>query len=385
MTDSMDMYFLDVGQGDCTFVEVGNADTFNQELYLIDFGYKERTFNGDHPAYQTRTILMDRITKASKARGYTNAPYLDHLFITHPDGDHWNMIYSLITSDLWEKDYKWPKGANLKVGTLTYGAADAEYKKGSAYKQILWDTIKDAATTVTVLRNKHHDKQDQSTGAVTPRWTGRAGKLKIYLISSNFPTKSGGNANPKSLCLIFEFNGFRLLLLGDAEPTTVGDQLKGWYAHNNYAFLRCDVLKLAHHGSRKGTPEWWPELVKPKYAFVSGDYYWSHPYEEALANVVAAGTLNTNELQHWIASSHDDDKDYRPYQSTNAMFSTLWYVVTSNTPVTANDAKGKAHTCSKGQYIGIAWLLQKFEAQAKTKIRFSPENVWPAGDQIPTS
>jgi len=388
MTAEMDMYFLDVGQGDCTYLEVGTDGTKQQETYLIDFGYKERQFNGDHPAYQTRLILVDRITKVSKARGLKE-PYLDHLFITHPDSDHWNMISSLITGTtdfgkptLWEAR-GWPKGTTLKAGTLTYGGAKEQYSGKGVAQEIWWSIITDAATTKTNLSNKTHDSQDQTTGAVTPRWTGLGGKLKIFLINSNYPTKAGGAPNPKSLCLIFEFDKFKLMLLGDAEPTDVGAQLEKWYAFNNYAFLQCNVLKLAHHGSRKGTPEWWPKVVKPKYAFVSGDYFWSHPYQEALANVFAANTLNDKFFKHWVSSYDDEALDYEPYQTEKAMFSSLWYVVTSADEVSAKNQKGVTKSYGKGQYIGIAWLLQRFEGDATPKIGYSPEDVWPGIGQIP--
>lgn len=389
MTAEMDMYFLDVGQGDCTYLEVGTDNTANAENYLIDFGYKQRTFNGDHPAQQTRLILVDRITQVSRARKLKE-PYLDHLFITHPDGDHWNMLSSLVTgtdasgANLWEKQ-KWPKGSKLKIGKLTYGAAPSEYSGKGWIQEFWWEIIKDAATSITTLGNKAHDIQDQTNGAVTPRWTGLGGKLKIYLINSNNPRKAGGAANPKSLCLIFEFDGFKLMLLGDGEPTDIGGDLKRWYAYNDHAFLQCDVLKLAHHGSRKGTPEWWPKLVKPKYAFVSGDYFWSHPYQEALANVFAANTLNKKFQNHWVSSYDDEWIDYRPYQTEQAMFSSLWYVVTSGDEVKAKNEKGKEKSYGNGQYIGIAWLLQRFEGQAKPVIKFSPEDVWPGIGQVPSS
>lgn len=388
MTAAMDMYFLDVGQGDCTYLEVGTDGTKNQELYLIDFGFKQRTFNGDHPALQTRTILVDRITKVSRARGLKE-PFLDHLFITHPDGDHWNMLSSLITgtasdnSNLWEAA-GWPKGTSLKIKTLTYGGAPTEYSGKSVAHELWWLIITGAATKITTLGNKVHDYQNQSTGAVKPRWTGLGGKLEIYLINSNYPTKSGGAANPKSLCLMFEFDDFKLMLLGDAEPTNVGKQLESWYAYNSHAFLQCDVLKLAHHGSRKGTPEWWPKTVKPKYAFVSGDYFWSHPYQEALENVFKAKTLNAKFFNHWVSSYDDSAGDYKPYQTEAGMFSSLWYVVTSNKAVSAKNQKDNIElTYSKGQYIGIAWLLQKLEGTATPLIAYSPENVWPGIGQVP--
>jgi competence protein ComEC len=386
MTDAMYMYFHDVGQGDCTFIEVGKeGDDKNHEMYLIDFGYKERTFNGDHPAEQTLLVLIDLISATSKGRGLDH-PYLDYLFITHPDSDHWNMLAKLISSDKWETKGGFKNGTELTIGELIYGGPFANYKTDPS-RTDNWLTIRTAAKKTTAPGDRDHDKQDQTNGTVTPRWTGLGGKLKIYLISSNYPKRDGGGApNPKSLCLIFEFDDLKLMLLGDAEPTStgIGEKWKKWYRYDNHAFLQCDVLKLAHHGSRAGTPDWWPVMIKPKYAFVSGDYYWSHPYHEALENVFAANTLNANFFDHWVTSYSDAAKDWKPFQTKEAMFANLWYVVTSPTPVTAKNQAGIPRSYGLGDFNGVTWLLQKFEGEPEVRITFSPDNVWPGVGQVPS-
>jgi competence protein ComEC len=389
MTASMDMYFLDVGQGDSTYLEVGEAGKPNFENYLIDFGYKQRQFNGDHPAYQSLRILVDLISKSSKKRGLTS-PQLSRLFITHPDGDHWNMIAALIDgtdrdgTNLWVTVGGWKKEvAKLTLNALVFGAAASDYsKKGDGWLTII-DALDDP-THITRLGDQAHDAQSGVDGAVGPRWTGVGGALKIYLINSNYPKRDGKDApNPKSLCLIFEYDGFKLLLMGDAEPETVGEKLKSRYAYNNYEFLRCDALKLAHHGSRAGTPEWWPKIVKPKYAFVSGDYFWAHPYYEALENVYDANTLNGNFFKHWVAAYKDNLGDYGSDSTPKAMFSSLWYVVTSSNPQTAKNQKDVSLQYGKGTYIGVAWLLQKFKGQAKPGISYAPDDVWPGINAVP--
>ena len=385
MTDSMDIYFHDVGQGDCTHLEVGQDGSANQEIYLVDFGYKKRTFNGDSPPDQTLQVLVERISEISKKRGKAD-PYVDHLFITHPDEDHWNYLSRLVDgldkdgNDLW-RAAGWPKGhTELKIGTLTFGADDSEYKSGN--RMTNWETIVDAAENITTLADQEHAKQNKQ-GNVAPTWAGLGGKLKIYLISSNYPCKERGAANPKSLALIFEFDNFKAMLLGDAEPETIGDKLMEWYPYNNHSFLQCDVLKLAHHGSRKGTPPDWPRLVKPKWAFVSADYFWSHPYCEAVNNVKKANTLAINAPKHWGTCYHDQGKDYLSAPGTLGMFSTLWYVVTAAAGVTADDATGVSHRCAKGMFTGVTWLIEKVEGDANPHISWSPENVWPGPNSTP--
>ncbi len=283
--------------------------------------------------------------------------------------------------NLWSKA-GWPVGTKLKIGMLTFGADVSEYNKRSraAWRKTIWE----AANATTTLTDMEHAPQ-ASSGTVTPTWTGLGGKLKIYLISSNYPQKKGGAANPKSLVLIFEFDGFKAMLLGDAEPATIGKQLLAWYPHNSHSFLQCDVLKLAHHGSRKGTPPAWPKLVRPKWAFVSGGYFWSHPYCEATNNVKSAGTLGTNALKHWGTCYHDTGKDYVSTVGTLGLFGNLWYVVTNPAGVTADDAKGKSHTCAQGMYTGVTWLIYKNEGDPTPKMAWSPDDVWPGPNAVPVA
>lgn len=389
MTGAMDMYFMDVGQGDSTYIEVGEAGAAAFGNFLIDFGFKERQFNGDNPPEQTLEMLVDLISKASRARGRPG-PELTRLFITHPDSDHWNMLAALVvgasgdTENLWVKIGKWSVGAKLKLNALVYGGDEADYQKDSK-KRAAWEVIKGAvnSTDITVLGNQDHDAQALN-GGVTPRWTYLNGALKIFLINSNYPQKGGtGAPNPKSLCLIFQYDNFKLMLMGDAEPTTVGERLTGWYPHNNNAFLRCDALKLAHHGSRNGTPDWWAKLVKPNYGFVSGDYYWSHPYYEAIKNTLDANSIKENFMKHWMASSKDDEKDYVSESTAKAMFPNLWYVVTTSAKQTAKNQKGIVKSYPPGMYVGVAWLLSR-KVGGAVSIHYSPEDVWPGINEVPT-
>lgn len=391
MTESMDIYFMDVGQGDCTYVEAGEDGTANKESYLIDCGYKQRQFNGDHPARQTLTMLFNLISKSSHARGRPG-PYIDHLFVTHAHADHWNMLAALIAgndgsgsgANAWAP-YWGGQAKTLTVGRLTFGGKSTDYSSGAAANATNWGVITAAAAICTDLTDREHDQQDNA-GNVTPSWTGLAGRLKIHLICSNVPSKGSSGANAKSLCLIFEYDRFKAMLLGDAEAPDISSYVQLWYRANNCQFLQCDLLKLSHHGSVRGTPDYWGDLVKPVYVFASGDYFWSHPYQAAYQGAEHGGRVAPNSLRHWYSSSDKPPgrtyKEYIPDDTTKALFSSVWYAVTEDGPVTANNARNVPGSYAKGMFTGAAWLLQK-DRGAAPQLAFAPRDVWPGPGQVP--
>jgi len=376
-------FFHDVGQGDCTHIEVGDLDTTNLAIFLVDFGYKQRPFVGDHPPDHTLAVLVERIKFISEKRRL-DFPYLDHLFLTHPDYDHWNYIDNLIAGTpssgekLWEKN-GYPQGTQLKIGTLTFGGAARDYEKSNRaeIKERVWA----AAENITSLGDRAHTPLN-SKGEPEQYWSAIGEKLKIYLISSNVPSKgSSGNPNPKSLVLIFDFVGFKIMLTGDAEPSYIQDNLEEWY-EENLGLLQCNILKLAHHGSRKGTTPEWVALVKPKIVTVSGDYFWAHPYYQAIKTAVDGGTVGKVAPKHWIASYHDDQGDYVNLLDTINVMSSLWYVVTSE-QITADDSAGVSRTFNNGLYVGVSWLIQATEGIPELHFDRAPAVVWPGPDATP--
>src|SRR5581483_5847694 len=208
MPFTMYSYFMDVGQGDCTYIELwdeANSKYFNM---LVDFGYKERQFTGEHPADSTLMVLVNLITKISKKQGL-DYPLLDHLFVTHPDTDHWNMLAALVTGtsarmtkNLWEeKGYK--KNTKLTITKLTYGGQTKDYEV-TWYKKFWWGIITGASGKIDKLADKAHDAMDNN-GNVTPSWS-YLGALDIFLLASNIPKKTASAANPESLVLMLKFN-----------------------------------------------------------------------------------------------------------------------------------------------------------------------------------
>jgi competence protein ComEC len=116
----MTFEFLDVGMGDGSFIMMGDSED-TMQLAMVDFGVHRRTKDkvGRDDALKYLVSQIDRISKARDRL----TPYLDHLFITHPDHDHYNAVMPLI-----EAPYPSYDGKKLQIGRLTYGGDEDLYK-----------------------------------------------------------------------------------------------------------------------------------------------------------------------------------------------------------------------------------------------------------------
>ena len=93
------------------------------------------------------------------------------------------------------------------------------------------------------------------------------------------------NLNNRSLICLFRAGEQDVLLMGDAESEAEQSLL----AH--YPSLRCDILKVGHHGSSSSSSIEFLRTVQPSTAVISCgvDNDYGHPHEETLENLSLAG------------------------------------------------------------------------------------------------
>lgn len=102
--------------------------------------------------------------------------------------------------------------------------------------------------------------------------------------------------NNSSVVLRLDYGGSSFLFTGDAEKESERDQLAAF----GEAELRCDVLKVGHHGSSSSTTREYLDAVSPRAAVIScakiNDY--GHPHRETLDKLEGAGakTYITGEI-----------------------------------------------------------------------------------------
>jgi competence protein ComEC len=356
MSNSIVFNFLDIGMGDCTLVEMPPYG--KGPIVLVDCGSHNLT-PSNIPYTKALKFLNERITKICQSRSPPSYPEIDHLFISHSDADHWNKLGDLIDSF----------NPKLCINNLTVGGKwETEYK------------TKDKATfekIESVLKNKSNvnlaDKQYDMIG--NPRWS--INGVNIYLLSSNFPSTKN-KTNNKSLVLMFEYDGRKVILPGDAD-STVEKYIVDEYQKQDPNFLQSIGLKLGHHGSDGSTCDEWIDVVKPKAIFGSADKVWGHPYCPPIMRVMNKGTLDKIGGTHWfICTCPGKDNDYRNISTNLGICNNLWYVVTG-----ADENRigydGKQFSGKKGLYTGVQWTL-KIDQGKPAEIDHMTDGIWPVPD-----
>lgn len=91
--------------------------------------------------------------------------------------------------------------------------------------------------------------------------------------------------NNRSVITVAEIDGIRFLLAGDMESKAEKALL------NENLDLKCDVLKVGHHGSSTSSKENFLKAVLPRYAAISvgKDNSYSHPHSEVLSSLEYVG------------------------------------------------------------------------------------------------
>lgn len=94
-----------------------------------------------------------------------------------------------------------------------------------------------------------------------------------------------GNLNDRSLITLFQADGQKVLLMGDAEAAAEQSLL----AHE--PALRCDVLKVGHHGGATSSSLSFLQTIQPSVAVISCgvDNDYGHPDPQTLQNLSLAG------------------------------------------------------------------------------------------------
>ncbi len=102
-----------------------------------------------------------------------------------------------------------------------------------------------------------------------------------------FPDRdvSDWSRNDGSIVGRLVYGNTSVMLMGDATKKTEGIIL----SENPPTFLKSDILKLGHHGSKTSSGEMWLRAVAPKEAVISAGCHnrYGHPHKEVIDRLTA--------------------------------------------------------------------------------------------------
>ncbi len=221
------VHYLDVGQGDSAFIELPNGSCM-----LID---------------ASESKYGQQIVDSIRALGYER---IDYVIATHPHADHIGGMRKVLESFsigcIYLPDVSANTSTYIKLAE-TILERDIEAKIAQAGVMVFSD--ESIALRGELLAPKQINEKDQ---------------------------------NQNSAVLLLTYGQNRFLFMGDADTeieNTLGTD------------VRCDVLKVGHHGSRTASGSAFLAAAKPSYAIIScgsGNSY-GHPHTEALERLTQCG------------------------------------------------------------------------------------------------
>lgn len=276
------VHFVDVGQGDSTFIECPNGN-----VIVVDAG----SVKGKAAKLPRATQLLGKLTGSIKK--------VHALVVTHPDQDHYNMLPDVL--------------AGHTVENLFIVGDWQEYKIQAAQQWL--QALEPSGTTM------HHLDIDVNGNAIEDYFetaqneTIDCGSASVYILAAAAAT--GKQPNAGSIVLGITHGDFDVLLTGDALEST-----ENFMIDKHGKWLESEVLKVGHHGADTSTSALWVDTVKPSVAVVSasdhGSFY--HPREVVITRLLASPHLETTDahsLTSGNGSAFTTDSTY-----TKAIFNT---------------------------------------------------------------
>ena len=230
---SMILTFFDVGQGDCSIVVLPHQEA----VIMIDTGV---SIDGKRMRREVIPYL--------KSLGCSK---IDYLILSHGDSDHLGDSINLVN--------------HFKVRHVLFNNDD--------YNDLELELIK-------VLDNKNieHSKEIESINI---------GKYQLSFLQHQMY----GNENDNSNVIYFDYEGIKMLFMGDAGVEVEKDITENYYLNN------IDILKVGHHGSKTSSNKEFIDIINPKYSIISvgKNNRYGHPNKEVLDNLENSQIYRTDQ------------------------------------------------------------------------------------------
>ena len=228
------VYFVDVGQGDCTLII-----TPNNKKVLIDGGGNESS-DYDIGKRVLLPYLLDRRVKK-----------IDYIIISHFDSDHVAGLFAIME--------------NLKIGTVVISKQGESSENYEKFKEI----VRENKIKVVVVGVGDKLKIDKEIyfDILWPNST--------KLINKNI-------LNNNSIVCKLHYRNFSMLFTGDIEEIAERDIIKEY--KKNLNILNSTILKVAHHGSKSSSIQEIIQAIKPKIAVigVGVNNKFGHPNDDVI-------------------------------------------------------------------------------------------------------
>ena len=273
----MTVYYIDVGQGDCTFIEFEDGKTM-----LIDSGTNEGS-------NQLINILVNKIFSGKKL-------IIDYVLLTHSDLDHSggmldimnvfnvNYVFRPRIYDCYENNYI-DKNRDENVSNKTLDIQD------KYYHSLIESFYNENDCTVYFI-----DKD-----VCNEFFEDREENFNFYFPYNNFYSSTTNDYSP---IFTINYKNKTFMFTGDTNLEIEKEVV------SNYELGQVDFLKVAHHGSKYATGEELLNEISPKNSIISvGQNSYGHPTWQVLNRLTMnnCNIYRTDKLGSIIVNVTDDN------------------------------------------------------------------------------
>ncbi len=232
--NNLNIYFLDVGQGDSIYIR-----TINNIDMLIDGG------PGSKVIYELANAMPFYDRK------------IDFILLTHPHSDHVSGLIEVIK--------------RFDVGQVILTDATSSSKDYLEFLTI----INQKNIPTKIVRSGDEIHLDNHT------------KFKVFWPNSSYKDKSVTNLNNTSIVGKLSYYDFDVLFSGDAEDEAQKEIIELFKDE-----LDSEIYKVAHHGSKNGVLEEFINIINPEISIICvGDKNrFGHPHQILLDNLTKQGS-----------------------------------------------------------------------------------------------
>ena len=278
------VHYIDVGQGDCIYIAFPDGTDM-----LIDCGSQ-----GGSSKYQTSAI--------SDLKALNPDGKIDHVMAMHSDTDHVSYLDEVLSEfqvgNVYMPNIRPKSGKSVKINGRDVMVDSLDESKlvmfrdedtidTDSYAEFFIAALSEPNCNITLNIGKYEIRGQDYT------FTFYCLSQKEWDIRSLKDKKGRPDAtqiNAVSPIGILEYAGRRLVFTGDSNNSNEK------YYCETYPYVDCDVLKVAHHGSRTSSSDDFLQHVKCEYAVISvgdGNSY-GHPEQETLDRLKANGIQKTH-------------------------------------------------------------------------------------------
>lgn len=239
--------FFDVGEGDSTLLKCDG------QTMLIDGGLPESS------SFLYSYLMQHGID------------YLDYIVCTHAHEDHVGGL----------------------SGALNYARVGTVYAPVTEFDTRAFQSFV-----------KYLEKQEKEITVPSAGDSFTLGSALVQIVGPVDMAMAAENANNTSIVLRIVYGETSFLLTGDAETIEEESILDAGYD------IRCDVLRVGHHGSYTSTSDAFLKAVSPDYCVISvgKDNAYGHPHDVVVDRIVESGAIiYRTDLDGYIACTSDGE------------------------------------------------------------------------------